>query len=75
MFHVINFIILTYTSIITNLAIDVSHPILERKPNANHVRARIRNSRTHRHTLLKINSENVLHYIKMSKTSIVINWT
>jgi hypothetical protein len=26
----------------------VSHPILEGKPNANHVRARIRNSRTHR---------------------------
>jgi hypothetical protein len=26
----------------------MSHPILEGKPNANHVRARIRNSRTHR---------------------------
>jgi hypothetical protein len=24
----------------------VSHPVLEGKPNANHVRARIRNSRT-----------------------------
>jgi hypothetical protein len=26
---------------------DVSHPVLEGKPNANHVRARISNSRTH----------------------------
>jgi hypothetical protein len=26
----------------------VSHPVLEGKPNANHVRARIRNSRTQR---------------------------
>jgi hypothetical protein len=26
----------------------VSHPVLEGKPNANHVRARIRNSRTRR---------------------------
>jgi hypothetical protein len=26
----------------------MSHPVLEGKPNANHVRVRIRNSRTHR---------------------------
>jgi hypothetical protein len=26
----------------------LSHPVLEGKPNVNHVRARIRNSRTHR---------------------------
>jgi hypothetical protein len=26
----------------------MSHPVLEVKPNENHVRARIRNSRTHR---------------------------
>jgi hypothetical protein len=44
----------------------VSHPVLEGKPNANHVRARIR---THvhidyiignHHTMLKVNSEKVL---------------
>jgi hypothetical protein len=28
------------------LAAGLSHPVLEGKPNANHVRARIRNSRT-----------------------------
>jgi hypothetical protein len=26
----------------------VSHPVLEGKPNVNHVRARIKNARTHR---------------------------
>jgi hypothetical protein len=32
----------------SRLPIDVSHPVLEGKLNANHVRARIRNSRTRR---------------------------
>jgi hypothetical protein len=54
----------------------VSHPVLEGKPNANHVRARIR---THVHndyitghdrTMLELNSGKVLSYIKMSETSI-----
>jgi hypothetical protein len=54
----------------------MSHPVLEGKPNANHVCARIRNSRTQRlHSwtsshIAQNNSEIVLYYIKMSKTSI-----
>jgi hypothetical protein len=50
-------------------------PVLEGKPNANNVHARIRNSvhsdyiLGHHHTLLKINIGKVLYYIKMSKTS------
>jgi hypothetical protein len=51
------------------------NPVLEGKPNANHVRARIRNSRTQRldswtssHITQNIEKK-VLHYIKMSKTS------
>jgi hypothetical protein len=55
--------------------LSVSHPVLEGKPNANHVRARIR---THvhndyiignHHTMLELNSGKVLSYIKMSETS------
>jgi hypothetical protein len=53
----------------------MSHPVLEGKPNANHVRARIR-TRVHNnyiighhHTMLKVNSGKVLYYNKMSKTS------
>jgi hypothetical protein len=55
----------------------VSHPVLEGKPNANHVRARIRTHVHsdyiigHHHTMLKLNNGKVLNYIKMSKTSIV----
>ena len=55
----------------------VSHPILEGKPNANHVRARIRTHVHndyiigHHHTLLKVNSGKVLYYIKKFKTSTV----
>jgi hypothetical protein len=54
----------------------VSHPVLEGKPNANHVRARIRTHVHsdyiigHHHTMLELNSEKVLSYIKMSETSI-----
>jgi hypothetical protein len=54
----------------------LSHPVLEGKPNANHVRARIRTHVHsdyiigHHHTMLEINSGKVLNYIKMSKTSI-----
>jgi hypothetical protein len=53
----------------------MSHPVLEGKPNANHVRARIRTHVHsdyiigHHHTMLELNSENVLSYIKMSETS------
>jgi hypothetical protein len=53
----------------------LSHPVLEGKPNANHVRARIRTHVHsdyiigHHHTMLELNSGNVLYYIKMSKTS------
>jgi hypothetical protein len=35
-------------SLIVELKAQLSHPVLEGKPNANHVRARIRNSRTQR---------------------------
>jgi hypothetical protein len=53
----------------------MSHPVLEGKPNANHVRARIRTHVHsdyiigHHHTMLELNSGKVLNYIKMSKTS------
>jgi hypothetical protein len=53
----------------------MSYLVLEGKPNANHVRARIRTHINsdyiigHHHTLLKVNSGKVLYYIKMSKTS------
>jgi hypothetical protein len=53
----------------------VSHPVLEGKPNANHVRARIRTHVhsdyiiVHHHTMLELNNGKVLSYIKMSETS------
>jgi hypothetical protein len=53
----------------------LSHPVLEGKPNANHVRARIRTHVHsdyiigHHHTMLELNNEKVLSYIKMSETS------
>jgi hypothetical protein len=53
----------------------MSHPVLEGKPNANHVRARIRTHVHstyiigHHHRMLEINSGKVLYYIKMSETS------
>jgi hypothetical protein len=52
----------------------VSHPVLEGKPNANHVRARIRTHVHkayiigHHHTMLEINSGKYFNYIKMSAT-------
>jgi hypothetical protein len=52
----------------------MSHPVLEGKPNANHVRARIRTHIQsdyiigHHHTMLELNSGKVLSYIKMSET-------
>jgi hypothetical protein len=54
----------------------LSHPVLEGKPNANHVRVRIRTHVHndyiigHHHTMLELNSGKVLSYIKMSETSI-----
>jgi hypothetical protein len=57
----------------------MSHPVLEGKPNANHVRARIRTHVHndyiigHHHVMLKLNSERYFNYIKMSKTSIESN--
>jgi hypothetical protein len=54
----------------------MSHPVLEGKPNANHVRARIRTHVHsdyvigHHHTMLELKSGKVLSYIKMSETSI-----
>jgi hypothetical protein len=54
----------------------VSHPVLEGKPNANHVRARIRTHVHndyiigHYHTMIELNSGKVLSYINMSETSI-----
>jgi hypothetical protein len=57
----------------------MSHPVLEGKPNANHVRDRIRTHVHndyiigHHHTILELNSANVLSYIKMSETSIESN--
>jgi hypothetical protein len=53
----------------------MSHPVLEGKLNANHVRARIRTHVHsdyiigHHHTMLELNSEKVLSYIKMSEIS------
>jgi hypothetical protein len=53
----------------------MSHLVLEGKPNANLVRARIRTHVHndyiigHHHTMLEINSGKVLYYNKMSKTS------
>jgi hypothetical protein len=53
----------------------MSHPVLEGKPNVNHVRARIRTHVHndyiigHHHTMLELNSGKVLDYIKMSETS------
>jgi hypothetical protein len=53
----------------------MSHLVLEGKPKANHVRARIRTHVHsdyiigHRHIMLKVNSGKVLYYNKMSKTS------
>jgi hypothetical protein len=57
----------------------MSHPVLEGKPNANHVRARIKTHVhsdyiiAHHHTMLKLNNEKVLNYIKMFETSIESN--
>jgi hypothetical protein len=54
---------------------EVSHPVLEGKPNANHVRVRIRTHVHsdyiigHHHTMLELNSGKLLSYIKMSETS------
>jgi hypothetical protein len=53
----------------------MSHPILDGKPNVNHVRARIRTHVHsdyiigHNYTMLELNNEKVLSYIKMSETS------
>jgi hypothetical protein len=53
----------------------MSHPVLEGKLNANHVRARIRTHVHndyiigHHHTMLELNSGKVLSYIKMPETS------
>jgi hypothetical protein len=53
----------------------LSHSVLEGKPNANHVRARIRTHAHndyiigHHHTMLELNSGKILSYIKMSATS------
>jgi hypothetical protein len=53
----------------------VSHPVLEGKPNTNHVHARIRTHVHsdyiigHHHIMLELNSGKVLGYIKMSETS------
>jgi hypothetical protein len=58
----------------TNLP-KLSHPVLEGKPNVNHVRARIRTHVHndyiigHHHTMLELNGGKVLSYIKMSETS------
>jgi hypothetical protein len=57
----------------------MSHPVLECKPNANHVRARIRTHVHsdyiigHHHTMIELNSGKILDYIKMSETSIESN--
>jgi hypothetical protein len=57
----------------------MSHPVLEGKPNANHVRARIRTHVHsdyiigHDHTMLELNNRKVLNYIKTSETSIESN--
>jgi hypothetical protein len=57
----------------------VSHPVLEGKPNANHVHARIRTHVHndyivgHHHTMLELNNGKVLYYNKMSKISTEYN--
>jgi hypothetical protein len=57
----------------------MSHPVLEGKPNANHVRARIRTHVHnnyiigHHHAMFELNNGKVLNYIKMSETSIESN--
>jgi hypothetical protein len=57
----------------------MSHPVLEGKLNANHVRARIRTHVHsdyiigHHHIMLELNSRKVLSYIKMFETSIESN--
>jgi hypothetical protein len=54
----------------------MSHPVLEGRPNANHVRARIRTHVHsdyivgHHHTMLELNNGKVLSYIKKCETSI-----
>jgi hypothetical protein len=53
----------------------MSHPVLEGKPNVNHVCARIKTHvhsnyiMGHHHIMLELNSRKVLSYIKMSETS------
>jgi hypothetical protein len=53
----------------------VSHLVLEGKPDADHIRARIRTHVHsdyiigHHHTMLESNSGKVLGYIKMAETS------
>jgi hypothetical protein len=53
----------------------MSHPVLEGKPNENHVRAMIRTHVHndyivgHHHTMLELNNGTVLSYIKMFETS------
>jgi hypothetical protein len=53
----------------------MSHPVLEGKPNANHVRVRIRTHVHnnyiigHQHTMLELNCGKVISYIKTSETS------
>jgi hypothetical protein len=57
----------------------MSHSVLEGKPNANHVHARIRTHVHndyiigHHHIVLELNSGKVLNYIKISETSIESN--
>jgi hypothetical protein len=57
----------------------MSHLVLEGKPNANHIRARIRTHIHsdyiigHHHTMLELNNGKILNYIKMSETSIESN--
>jgi hypothetical protein len=57
----------------------LSHPVLQCKPNANHIRARIRTHVhsdyiiRHHHTMLELNNKKVLNYINMSETSIESN--
>jgi hypothetical protein len=61
--------------ILKKYGMKVSHPVLEGKPNANHVRDRIRTHVHsdyiigHHHTMLELNSGKVLGYIKMFETS------
>jgi hypothetical protein len=60
---------------VLQLVSKLSHPVLEGKPNANHVRARIRTHVHndyiigHHHTMLEIHSGKVLYYNKMSMSS------